>query len=343
MARIYELFFVIKNVGTCILHHSFTGSSLDEQMVSGFLSAISSFLNFIMPNSDPNKIIRAVDRGDFKIIIEPGKDIIGLLLAKTDTPSIRKILKETIKLFEEIYEVDPTADTVIYEPYKEIIVKKFAPEFISINDIPILSEDFIDRSTLKLLLAIDNTSDVKEISNRLNEPIELVIEKLAYLQELGIIQIGSQLSISIRDTDIFMLTEEGRNIFQNISYVYETIMNNFGKKGIDVLILMKEGKISVHGIHLKTKIDINKIKEIISFSLKEGWIKPIRIYPIITDFNLLESLNVDPDLNDLFSEIIKYCNGNHSLREISKKLNLPETVLASFLDKLGAGIEWVRK
>jgi len=139
MARIFEIFFVIKNVGTCILHHSFIGSSLDEQMVSGFLSAISSFLNFIMPNSNSNKIIRAVDRGDFKILIEPGKEIIGLLLAKTDTPNIRRILRETIKLFEEIYEIDPAADTVIFDPYKEIIVKKFAPEFISMNDVPILS------------------------------------------------------------------------------------------------------------------------------------------------------------------------------------------------------------
>ncbi|MHA1271619.1 MAG: hypothetical protein ACTSPY_17635 [Candidatus Helarchaeota archaeon] len=342
MARIYELFFVIKDVGTCILHHSFTGSSLDEQMVSGFLSAISSFLNFIMPNSDPNKIIRAVDRGDFKILIEPGKDIIGLLLAKTDTPSIRKILRESIKLFEEIYEVDLSADTIIYEPYKEIIVKKFAPEFIAINDVPILSEDFIDRSTLKLLIAIDNSSDVKEISNRLNEPVEIIIEKLAYLQELKIIQIGGRLG-NIKDTDIFTLTEEGKNIFQKISYVYETIMNNFGKKGLDILTMMKEGKISVNGIHLKTKMNLNDVKDIIAFSLKEGWLRPVRIYPVIVNFNILKSLDIDPDLNNLFSEIIHYCNGNHSLREISKKLNIPGTVLASFLDKLGDNIEWVRK
>jgi len=147
----------------------------------------------------------------------------------------------------------------------------------------------------------------------------------------------------IKNTDIYILTEEGKNIFEKISYVYETIMNNFGKKGIDILTLMKEGKISINGIHLKLNVDLDKVKEIVAFCMKEGWVRPVRIYPVITNFNLLKSIDIDPDLNKLFSEIIHYCNGNHSLKEISKKMNIPRTILASFLDKLGQDIEWVKK
>ncbi|MBD3229759.1 MAG: hypothetical protein GF329_16375 [Candidatus Lokiarchaeota archaeon] len=345
MTRIYEIFFVMKKIGTCILHHSFTGSSLNEQLVSGFLSAISSFLNSIMPNSDidsdSGNMIRAVDRGDFKILIEPGKEILGLLLAKSDTPSIRKILRETTLLFEELYDIDAHADTVIYEPYKEIIVKNFAKEFINPNDIPILSDDFIDKSTLELLLAIDNSSDVKEISNRLNEPIETIIERLAYLQELEIIQIGG-VATAIKNTDIFTLTDEGNNIFQKISYVYETIMNNFGKKGVDILKMTKSGKISVNGIHLKTNMSVQEVKEIIGFSIKEGWVRPVRIYPTIVNTSHLRELEIDQELNEILFKLVNFCDGDHSLREISRKTNIPEQLLVSFLDKMGNDIKWVR-
>lgn len=342
MARIYEIFFVIKDSGTCIFHHSFTGSSLDEQLVSGFLSALSSFLNFIMPKSDTDsdKMVRSVDRGDFKILIEPGKAIIGLLLAKSDTPSIRKKLREVIVLFEEIYDIEPYKDTVAYEPYKEIVVKKFAPEFINSNDVPILAENFIDKSTLELLVAIDDSSDVKAISNKLREDLETVIEKLAYLQELGIIQIGT--TSIFKNTDIFTLTEEGKNIFQKISYVYETMMNNYGKKAVDILKMMKDGKISINGMHLKTDIDINKIKEIIAFSTKEGWIRPVRIYPTIVNTSNLDQLDSDPELNEILFKMVNLCDGNHSLREISKEMNIPEQLLVSFLDKMGNDIKWIR-
>jgi hypothetical protein len=345
MARIYEIFFVIKDSGTCILHHSFTGSSLDEQLVSGFLSALSSFLNFIMPKSDTDsdKMVRSVDRGDFKILIEPGKAIIGLLLAKSDTPSIRKKLREVILLFEEIYDIDPYKDTVAYEPYKEIIVKKFAPEFINSNDVPILSDNFIDKSTLELLVAIDNNSDVKAISNKLNENLETVIEKLAYLQELGIVQIGNTATL-LKDTDIFILTDEGKNLRQKISYVYETMMNNFGKNGVDILEMTRDGKISINGIHkkLNDNVDINKIKEIIGFSMKEGWVRPVRIYPTIVNTSNLDQLDSDPELNEILFKMVNLCDGNHSLREISKEMNIPEQLLVSFLDKMGNDIKWIR-
>ena len=343
MTRIFDIFFIFKDAGTCILHHGFTGSSLDEQLVSGFLSAISSFLSFIMPGSDPKKVIRAVDRGDFKILIEPGKKILGLLLAKSDTPSIRKKLREIILLFEEIYDISPSTDTVIFESYKEIIVKKFAPEFINMNDIPIISDNFIDKSTLQLLLAIDNTSDVKVISNNLNEPMETTIEKLAYLQELGIIKIGGNLGSTLKDKDIFILTDDGKNIFEKISYVYETIMNNFGKKGVDVLTLLTEGKISINGINLQTRINIDEIKRIIGFSLKEGWVNPIRIYPTLINTSNLHLLDIEPDLNEILYKVINLCDGNHSLREMTKEMGIPQQLLISFLDKMGNDIEWIRK
>ena len=100
---IYNIFFVHRTRGLNLLTHSFSGSKLDEDLVSGFISAIISFIDALHPpkkDSKQEKLIRTIDRGDFKILIEAGEYVFGILFVNIEKVEVRKNLRDIIREFE---------------------------------------------------------------------------------------------------------------------------------------------------------------------------------------------------------------------------------------------------
>jgi hypothetical protein len=359
---IYNIFFIYKERGPNLLQHSFSGSKLDADLVSGFISALMSFINSLKPPSQEykkEKLIRTVDRGDFKILIESGEHIIGILFVNIDKIDLRLKLREIIQQFESSFNLknwEGAIEKEKFEAFKEIIFKKFANDIIQVSDVPLLTPSMEDllathdeldllgdyslsAGLIELLMRIDGTSDIQEIANHIESPIEEVIEKVGYLLELGdLITIESP----INEPDIFVLTPEAMPIFRKDTYEQETILNLFGLEGIDVLFNI-DGSRSVQGIQKKTSIPSEKIKEVLRFCYKERLIKQVRLHPMIQKSFDMEEFAKDSEENELFRKIAGLCDGDHSLREIAKNLNVPVSVVTTFLVTLGDFIEWIKK
>jgi len=358
---IYNIFLIHKERGLNILQHSFSGSKLDADLVSGFISALISFINSLKPPTEDyreEKLIRTVDRGDFKILIESGDDIMGILFVNLDKIELRLKLREVIQQFEETFDLknwDGSVEKEKFEAFKEIIFKEFADEIIQVSDVPLLApglQEFLSThdeldllgeynlsvGLIELLLRIDGTSDIQEIANWTESPVDEVIEKIGYLLELGNITIESP----INEPDIFVLTPEAMPIFSDNTYEQETILNLFGQDGIDVLFNV-DGSRSVQGIQKKTGIPFETIKEVLRYCYKERLIKQVRLHPRIQKSFDIEEFAKDSEEDALFRKIAGLCNGDHSLREIAKNLNVPVSVVTNFLVTLGDYIEWVKK
>ena len=359
---IYYIFFVHKQRGLSLLQHSFSGSKLDIDLVSGFLSAIISFINQLYPpteDREQEKLIRTIDRGDFKILIESSENIMGILFVNIEKVEVRLKLREILSLFEDTFDFklwDGTIDIDKFETFKEIIFKKFASEIIQISDVPLLTpslEEFLathdeldllgesDLSVglIELLSKIDGTADVQEIANRMEIPVEEALARIGYLFELGeFITIESP----VHDTDIFVLTPEAMPIFRRDTYERETIINLFGNEGIDILLNI-DGSRSVQGIQGKTYIDLENIKEVLKFCYTEQLIKRVRVHPIIKTVVEIESFTDDAELARIFGKILRLCDGKHSLREIAKNLRVPQSVITDFLVLMGDQVGWERR
>ncbi|MHA1264861.1 MAG: hypothetical protein ACTSRS_06455 [Candidatus Helarchaeota archaeon] len=359
---IYNIFFVHKERGLNILQHSFSGSKLDEDLVSGFISAIISFIGALHPpkkERTQERLIRTIDRGDFKILIEAGEYIMGILFVNIEKVAVRTKLKEIICEFEETFNFknwDGTLDVEKIEAFKENIFRKFATEIIQISDVPMLtpsvkeflaSHDELDllgefglsAGIIELLIQIDGTSDVQEIANKLECSVDEAIARIGYLYEIGeFITIESP----VHETDIFVLTPEAMPIFRMNTYERETIINLFGDEGIKILLNI-DGSRSVQGIQKKTNIDIEKIKEVIRFCSSEQLVKRIRVHPVIKEEIDIASYTDDDELSRIYSKIKQLCDGKHSLREIAKNLHLPISKITGFLVMMGEHVEWVTK
>ncbi|MDD1777224.1 MAG: hypothetical protein LUQ65_03575 [Candidatus Helarchaeota archaeon] len=360
---IYNIFFIHKEHGLNLLWHSFSGSKLDADLVSGFISALISFINSLRPPTGDEKLkkdnlIRTVDRGDFKILVESGEYILGILFVNMEKIELRVKLREIINQFEASFDLKAWTGKIEheqFEAFKEVIFKKFANEIIQVSDVPLLNpkmEDFLAThdeldllgehslsvGLIELLLRIDGTSDIQEIANRLESPVEEVIEKVGYLFESGFVTIESP----VNEPDIFVLTPEAMAIFHPNTYEQETMLNLFGQEGINVLFSV-DGSRSVQGIQRKTNISIDKIKEVLRFCYKERLVKQVRLHPLIQkSFNLNEFAK-DGEENELFQKIAGLCDGDHSLREIAKHLKVSVEVVTTFLVTMGDFIQWIKK
>ena len=359
---IYHIFFVHKDRGLNILQHSFSGSKLDEDLVSGFISAIISFIGALHPPTKTerkNKLIRTIDRGDFKILIEAGEYIMGILFVNIEKVEVRTKLREILREFEAAFEFegwDGTLDIEKMETFKENIFKIFAKEIIQISDVPILTpsvkeffatHDELDllgelnlsAGLIELLLRIDGTADVQEIANRLECSVEEAVARIGYLYELGdFITIESP----VADTDIFVLTPEAMPIFRKDTYERDTILNLFGNEGIDILLQIN-GARSVQGIQRKSIIEIDTIKEVIRFCLSEQLVRRVRVHPVIRKAVEIKTITDDDELARIYEKIVRLCDGKHSLREIAKNLNVPISVITDFLVLLADSVDWVTR
>ncbi len=359
---IYHIFFIHKQRGLNLLQHSFSGSKLDVDLISGFISAIISFINQLQPpikDDEEEKLVRTIDRGDFKILIEAGKYVMGILFVNMEKVEVRTKLRKIIKDFEQSFdfkEWDGTIEVEKFEKFKEKIFKTFATEIIQISDVPILNpsvEEFLATQDeldllglhnlsvglIELLSKIDGTADVQEIANRMEISVDEALARIGYLYELGeLITIESP----VHETDIFVLTPEAMPVFRLNTYERETIMNLFGNEGINILLNI-DGSRSVQGVQRTTNIDLEKIKEVLKFCYSERLIRPVRVHPVIKKSVDIESFVEDKEIARIYEKIVRLCDGNHSLREIAKNLAVPISIITNFLVMMGEQVEWERK
>lgn len=95
-----DCLFVMYSDGRDVFSYKFSDTSkgADPSLVAGMFSAITSFIKETTSSSD---LLRSIDHGDSKIIIEYGDYVFGAIFANMQTAEIRSKLKTFITKFEE--------------------------------------------------------------------------------------------------------------------------------------------------------------------------------------------------------------------------------------------------
>ncbi|MFX1388535.1 MAG: hypothetical protein ACFE9Z_00560 [Promethearchaeota archaeon] len=89
-----------KGTGTCIYFKSFGSDQIDPELISGFISAISSFGKDLVSQEDLNEI----SYGDKMLLLSDGAHIrVALVLGKKASLILRRSLMEFINKFEKVY------------------------------------------------------------------------------------------------------------------------------------------------------------------------------------------------------------------------------------------------
>jgi len=124
--KIDYLFVMTKVSGRPMYSYSFGGKIQDPTLISGFLSAISSFVKEAVKAKSEH--LSVLDQEDKKIIIVPGQHSNVVLVTEINLPIMRRKASEFIKDFEKQYHgfvVDWIGDTSVFKGAEVLVLKHF--------------------------------------------------------------------------------------------------------------------------------------------------------------------------------------------------------------------------
>ena len=180
-----------KNSGLAPYSHEFSKGSLDPQVISGFVSAMTSFMGAL--TGEKQSHWKTVYGSDSVILVEKGDWTIGVLVASRETNEARSKLRSAVLEFEDCFAVLKNADGIdgsAFRDFDQYIRMMFVDERItgrtlvvkrlewrsSISNFDLPSVAF---SVSKILLGIEDAQTINEIAEFQNLQIEEVIEIVA--------------------------------------------------------------------------------------------------------------------------------------------------------------------
>lgn len=107
-SNIRQILILLKESGVCIFHQSF-GTAIDGDLISGFLSAISSFQEELKPEKTPQKEPEIggfeLHYQTYRILLFEGTYIrLAFVIDETPTPEFRNLAQSVIKDYEDTYQ-----------------------------------------------------------------------------------------------------------------------------------------------------------------------------------------------------------------------------------------------
>lgn len=99
-----------KNSGLSLYSHEFRRSGIDSQVISGFISAMTSFMGFVMGKQQPRW--KTVYGTDSVILVEAGEWTFGVLAVSRETYEARSMLSRVTAEFEECFKVLKNSDGI---------------------------------------------------------------------------------------------------------------------------------------------------------------------------------------------------------------------------------------
>ncbi len=101
-------------------------SQIDEILVAGAIYGINIFLKSVLEEQDN---VKAISKGKDTILMEYGKNVIGILIVEQELEILKYLLKNLVNQFEEIFGetlANWNRDIRLFEPAKYIINEVFA-------------------------------------------------------------------------------------------------------------------------------------------------------------------------------------------------------------------------
>ncbi|MEM2141873.1 MAG: hypothetical protein QXQ81_01275 [Candidatus Thorarchaeota archaeon] len=199
--------------------HAFVPTMMDVQVLSGFVSAILSFMREALGSAE--KSWRTEYGSDLSLIVEQGEWMVGVLAVSRVTIELRSKLRSIVKQFENDFEYMRDVDCIeggAYEEFDKIVRQQFVGNRISDRSILIKTDSWVERSRMlgkppsfevvKLLTYCESGTPLDKISANSGLPLKKVIEAVSeavWNQLASLIYVPS-------DNDILSLSEGASSI-----------------------------------------------------------------------------------------------------------------------------------
>lgn len=351
--------YIINSAGICLFSYNFKRKIeiFDVPLFSGFITAVSKFseeLNRQLSNSEEIDRIPSIPiNKSFEIMISYKNGLTGaLIVEKKDIDEdmlkyLDSLLDEFKGIFTEIL-ANWNDDVAVFEIFNDEIERIFEKMTIFSFQIPQLKSEIYDLSFLSqdfnnLLEFIDGKKDISQIATSMDKPVELIRNMISKLLWHEVIT----LSQKVYDEDIF---EPKRELFYLIRA--EEIDSNLNDDGATInkekefeLLKKFDGFKTVHEIsEIMYDFSLHDIKHVISYYLSKGtFLEKVDLFPQIIKIGDDTRNELPPKSLALSYALENVCDGDISLYEISKKIDVPIIEIKKVFDLLGNEVTFRKK
>ena len=302
MKKLLNLYIFRKEDGICLYHHPFGSIKIDPQLISGFLSAVLTFMDEIIPTY--RKESGTFSREDHVIIVEHGKIVSGALVATYEDADLRARLRECIELFEDIYkskisDADKYVQEEFFSDFTPLVKRIFALRIIEPFCIPFilksLPENYLEPHATKVIVnAMDGLKSVLEISLVTKLPVEIVAHEILELMDEGFVNI----KCICRPSDVYRLTRQGIRALNTLSLTSD-LPSNLNPNILLKILSEIDGIRTAGEIAEELKLPFNEFSKHVQFLYKEGFIEYITLHH-------LAILILKDTMDHLLSSCLKY-------------------------------------
>jgi len=350
--------YIINNAGICLFSYNFKKhvEIFDVPLFSGFITAVSKF------SEELNKQLSSVETSDripsipinmsFEIMLAYKGSLTGaLIVEKKDIDEDMKtyldnILEDFLSIFKNVLS-NWNDDVAVFEIYNEEIERIFNKMTIFSFQIPELKEnydkDILTEEFIELVESIDGKRDIRELAELLGRSIDEIISMISKLLWYEVIV----LSQKVYDDDIF---EAKRNLFyliraKEINYEYHNIDSAQNKEKDFELLKRIDGFKTVYELsEVMYGFKLHDIKRILSYYLSHGeYLEKIELYPQIIKISDDVRNDFPPEFIALSYSLENICDGDISLSDISKKIDVPIQKIKRVFDLLGNEVTFRKK
>ncbi|MGY5870832.1 MAG: hypothetical protein RTV72_01165 [Candidatus Thorarchaeota archaeon] len=208
-----------KETGLAPYSHEFIEGVQDPQILSGFISAISSFMREVTGKQQSQW--KTVFGSDSIILVEGGEWSVGVLVAAKETTEVRSKLRSVIREFEDCFEFLRDVEGIqnIFHDFDSYVRRVFVDERVTNRTIVTKAPEWrsflttfnlpsIAFEVSKILLGFEESTTAQEIARFQSIRIEKVIETISRAFWNGLVS----LKYIPSDDDILALSEKASTI-----------------------------------------------------------------------------------------------------------------------------------
>jgi len=257
LPRIYALFIINRN-GVPLFTKTYAPSKVEPNLVSGFLTAVSSFIREISP--EQKGVLKSIDAEDMKIMLESGENTVCALVVDYEDKLSREALRALVEKFEEKYGKmlkNWNGNVAIFDAFENEAEKILWVLTLKPYHIPILKkrveEDVkISRDFWPLFTAINGHKTIEEVAKEVGIRVDEAIARIKDVAKNGLVDIDIVYPVK-------RIVEIGKNsISKLIRSIREILGEKMSKKFIVEVVKPLSEYLEVHDHTIEFK-DVRKL------------------------------------------------------------------------------------
>ncbi|MBD3230941.1 MAG: hypothetical protein GF329_22370 [Candidatus Lokiarchaeota archaeon] len=355
----YCIYFIEIETGRLCFYHEFR-KNLNfpaPNLFSGFVSALSMFASSMIEDREEiEKInlgrLKLIPMENLSILFNYGKFIMGTLIIEKNDDLLEKYrkLEEIIKVFEDEYKnilMDWKGELTLFDEFDKIAELIFKKSTIFRYQIPKFKnkENVLKRYSYDFIEFINGENSVQEIVNRSEEKGKFILDKIEEWEY----ELELDLSSKIDFNDVFEPEKELFYLLRSQDPRYKPNIENSKINRQEFLVLseidgLKSVKEIIDLFKNNDSITEQMILEILSkYSSDEKYIKKIELCPLIIKINEDIKKQFHGEELALIYTLENLCDGERSIKKISKKTGIPFSKIKSILNKLSEEVSWRKR